>query len=306
MYLTALARTSPVSGPALTFTGSIPDLDHYNGRGGRVYPLWRDHNAGVPNIPPNLLSYLGQKYQSVVSGEDLVAYIAAVAAHPAFTARFQPDLVKPGLRIPLTADGEIFAAAAALGSTVIWLHTFGEKFADPGRGRPDQPPRLPPGKAPRIPAAGAISQNAGEMPDTIDYDITKRRLLVGNGYVENVDPSVWGYEISGKQVLRQWFSYRKANRERPIIGDRRPPSRLGDIQPNQWTAEYTTELINLLNVLGWLVKLEQAQAELLEQVCASQTISVEELLSAGALNIVTALTPKAGTRSSPNQLGLLD
>jgi hypothetical protein len=42
--------------------------------------------------------------------------------------------------------------------------------------------------------------------------------------------------------VSQWFSYRKRNRERPIIGDRRPPSKLGVIQPDHWLAEYTTEL----------------------------------------------------------------
>lgn len=63
------------------------------------------------------------------------------------------------------------------------------------------------------------------MPDDIDYDATNRRLLVSRGYVEGVGPRVWGYEVSGKQVLRQWFSYRKANRERPFIGDRRTPSK---------------------------------------------------------------------------------
>lgn len=56
------------------------------------------------------------------------------------------------------------------------------------------------------------------MPDSIEYDKVKRRLLIGSGYVEGVPPEVWSYEVSGKQVLRQWFSYRKANRERPIIG----------------------------------------------------------------------------------------
>jgi hypothetical protein len=48
---------------------------------------------------------------------------------------------------------------------------------------------------------------------------------------------MWNYEISGKHVLHQWFSYRKANRERPITGDRRKPSKLGDIQPDHWLAE---------------------------------------------------------------------
>jgi hypothetical protein len=92
----------------------------------------------------------------------------------------------------------------------------------------------------------------------------------------------------------------------PIIGDRRPSSKLGDIQPDHWLAEYTTELINLLNVLGQLVNLEQSQAELLERVCAGHTITFEELRDAGALRTAAATTPKTGTSSSPNQLDLLD
>lgn len=62
--------------------------------------------------------------------------IAGGAAHPAFTARFQDDLSTPGLRLPLTAGAPTFAAATALGRTVIWLHTFGERLADAGQGRP--------------------------------------------------------------------------------------------------------------------------------------------------------------------------
>jgi hypothetical protein len=121
------------------------------------------------------------------------------------------------------------------------------------------------------------------MPDSIGYDAAKRRLQVGRGYIENVEPGMWLYEVSGKQVLPQWFSYRKANRERPIIGDRRTPSPLGDIQSDYWLAEYTTELIDLLNVLGRLVDLEPTQAAVLERVCSGQAISAEELRAAGAL-----------------------
>jgi hypothetical protein len=62
------------------------------------------------------------------------------------------------------------------------------------------------------------------------------------------------------------------NRERPIIGDRRPPSKLGDIQPDHWLAEYTTELVNVLNVLARLVEIEPKQAQLLEAICEGPTI----------------------------------
>jgi hypothetical protein len=156
-------------------------------------------------------------------------------------------------------------------------------MADPQAGRPSQPPRLPPERRPTIPAEGKIPSDPDLMPDTIGYDATRKRLLVGCGYVENVPPGVWHYQVSGKQVLPHWFSYRKKNRERPIIGERRTPSPLGDIQPNHWLAEYTTELINVLNVLAWLVDLEPAQAELLDRICAGPTIREDELREAGAL-----------------------
>lgn len=110
------------------------------------------------------------------------------------------------------------------------------------------------------------------MPDEIGYDEPKHRLLIGNGFIDNVPAAVWRYEVSGKRVLTQWFSYRKKNRERPIIGDRRPPSKLGEIQPDHWLAEYTTELLNVLHVLAMLVELEPAQAKLLEAIPGGPTL----------------------------------
>jgi hypothetical protein len=295
VYMTAFTEESPSNGPALTFTGLIPDLHHYKGSfGGRVFPLWRDQKATEPNLPPKLLSYLSKQYGKAVCAEDFVAYIAAIAANPAFTARFQDDLSTPGIRIPITADADLFTAASELGKTVIWLHTFGERMADTKKGRPPQPPRLPSARAPRIPAAGEISEDPKAMPDSINYDAGKKRLLIGQGFVERVEPAMWAYEVSGKQVLLQWFSYRKKDRERPIIGDRRPPSPLGDIQPDHWLAEYTTELINVLNVIGWLVDLEPTQASLLDKICAAPTISAEELKTSGALEIPAK--PKPATK----------
>lgn len=106
------------------------------------------------------------------------------------------------------------------------------------------------------------------------YDESGKRLLVGDGFIDDVPPAVWRYEVSGKRVLTQWFSYRKKNRERPIIGDRRPPSRLGEIQPDHWLSEYTTELLNVVHVLALLVDLEPDQARLLEAICEGPTLDL--------------------------------
>jgi len=56
--------------------------------------------------------------------------------------------------------------------------------------------------------------------------------------VERVPPAVWHYEVSGKHVPRQWFSYRQKDRSRPIMGDRRPPSKLDQVQPDFSGARY--------------------------------------------------------------------
>ena len=286
VHLTALEKAAPSSGPAVTFTALIPDHDHYKGSfAGRVFPLWDNQDAKKPNIKPALLAYLANLYGQV-KAEDVMAYLAAVMAHPAFTARFNSDLVRPGLHVPLTADAKLFAEAIALGSEVIWLHCYGERFADPSAGRPKQAPRLPKEKAPYIPAAGAIPSAPEPLPDTMDYEPATRRLKIGKGYVENVTPEMWAYEVSAKQVLWHWFSYRRRDRSRPIIGDRRPPSPLDLIQPDHWLPEYTSDLLDLLNVLGRLIALEPKQADLLSRICDNPLLSADELRNTGAFTNV--------------------
>jgi len=142
---------------------------------------------------------------------------------------------------------------------------------------------LPKDKAPTIPKGGTIPGAPEPLPDDMHYDAAKRRLHIGKGYIDNVAPEVWAYEVSGMNVLRQWFSYRKRDRKRPIIGDRRPPSPLGDIQPEHWPHEYTSDLIDLLNVLGRLVKLEPAQARLLDAILAGRLIDRVTLVAEGVL-----------------------
>jgi hypothetical protein len=283
VHLTAPEDRTPTAGPALTFCALIPDLHHYHGRGGRVYPLWRDNGAAQPNFKPSFLAHLAKVFGQAVKAEDMMAYLAAVMSHPAFTARFKSDLVRPGLRVPLTADASLFTEAAALGSEVIWLHSYGERFVDAKVGRPKQTPRLPKESAPYIPEAGAIPSAPEPLPDTMDYDPAKRRLKIGSGFVENVTLEMWAYEVSGKRVLWHWFSYRRRDRSRPIIGDRRPPSLLDKIQPDHWLSEYTTDLLDLLHVLGRLIALESAQADLLDRICTGPLRSAEELTAAGAL-----------------------
>ena len=273
IFLTA-PEDQPVRppGPAISFSSLVPDLHHFNGRGGRVYPLWADAPPTQSNVRAEIVQTLATALGAPVTPEDVVAYIAAVMAHPAFTARFKADLVRPGLRVPLTADKALFDEAAALGREVVWLHCYGARFVDTAAGRPKGPPRLPENERPTIPADGAIPGAPEPLPEIMDYDAPKRRLVIGKGFVDNVTPAMRNYEISGKNVLDQWFSYRRRDRTKPMIGDRRPPSPLEKIQPDGWLAEYTEDLLNLLNVLGRLVALEPRQADLLDRIVAGPLV----------------------------------
>ena len=269
LYLTAPMDLTPSTGPALTITALPPDKHHYAGRGGHIFALWKDAAATQTNVNADVIAALTRVYGTAPDPVDVFAYVAALLAHPAYVASFKADLIRPGLRVPLTADKDLFAEAAKLGREVIWLHSFGERM---GEGRPPGEPKLPDGERPTQPKAGMIPATPEGFPDTIDYDPALKRLKLGAGFIDNVPKAVWDYEVSGKQVLRQWFSYRKKNRERPQIGDKRPPSPLQTIQPDHWLPEYTVELMNVLNVLGLLVKLEPRQADVLARVVAGPLI----------------------------------
>ncbi len=282
VYLTAQEDRHPGRGPGLTFSGALPDKHHFGGRSGKVLPLWLDAAATRPNLRSPLIDALAGRLGRPVTADDLLAYLAGVAGHAGFVQRFEGDLAAPGLRVPLTADAAIFDEAVQLGRRIVWLHTFGERWADAAAGQEHGPPRLPAGRRPQVPEGGAIPSTPEGMPDTLGYDADRQRLLVGRGFIEPVPPAVWAYEVGGKPVLVQWFNGRRRDRERPQIGDRRKPSPLGEIQPATWLAEYTTELLNVLNVLGLLVDIEPYAAALLERVCAGPLIATDELNAAGA------------------------
>jgi type ISP restriction-modification system protein len=73
--------------------------------------------------------------QTGVGAGTLFAYLAVVLAHPGFTVRFAADLVQPGLRVPLTAEADLFAEAVDLGRQVTHLRMRLEEIATAGLAR---------------------------------------------------------------------------------------------------------------------------------------------------------------------------
>src|SRR5581483_8925475 len=145
IYLTSLLTGVIGEGPALVACSDLPDLHHFRGSfGGKdAIPLWRDRGATQANILPGLLAQLQACYKAPVNAEDFVGYCYAVVAHPAYTSLFAAELEHRQPRVPLTQDTELFKEAVSIGRRLLWLHTYGQRFAPQGT----QPGDLPAGKA---------------------------------------------------------------------------------------------------------------------------------------------------------------
>jgi hypothetical protein len=246
-----------------------------------VLPVY--HPDGRSTSGVKLLDALSERLGIEVSGLDLLCYVAAVVSHPGYTARFAEQLETPGVRVPLTANTELFIRAVEVGREVVWASTYGQRCADPASGRPRDDVSLPPELRPRN--LDGIPHTPEGMPNTIAHSSddpdaeADNILLIGEARFQPVPTAVWRYDVGGKPVLRQWFAYRK----REPGG--RVTSPLDRIVADRWSREDTIELRELLSVLRRLVDLVSAQAEMLEQVCAGPLITVEELTLAEVLPV---------------------
>ncbi|MFC4080728.1 type ISP restriction/modification enzyme [Amycolatopsis samaneae] len=276
-------HTQPLmGGPGLVFSSLIPDMDCFMGHhGGRVLPLYRDSRATSNNVSPGLLHHLSQQFKCTVTSEELVFYLAAVTAHQGFTRRFAEELKRPGVRIPLTGSRTLWHAAVNLGQEVLWLHTYGERCIDPSADRPAAAPRM---KSARPTVQVGIPDTPDGMPERMRYDEPNRALHIGDGVIAPVSPEVMAFEVSGMRVVKHWFGYRKKNPD----GTRASP--LNDIVATTWTPAMTTELLDLLNVLGRCVALAPAQDKLLAKIVAGPLIKIEDLVSSGVLPIPDSAT----------------
>jgi len=266
-------------GPGLTFTATVPDMHCFQGHhGGRVLPLYLDAAGTIPNVTPGLLSHLQEALSREVDVEDLLAYVAAVVAHPGYTRHFREDLAVPGIRVPLSADRRVWDRGITIGREVLLLHTFATRYPVPA---PHQltSPRPPEPDGPRI--IRAIPYTAEEMPDAVHYDEQAQAICIGGtGQVAPVLAAVWGYRVGGMRVVEKWIRYRLKNpRGRPAS------SPLNMINATTWSRPFNDDLLSLLHVLGQVVRLEPAQDAVLTDACSGPVIDTLQLRESGVLPV---------------------
>ena len=258
-YITGMFTDVLGLGPSAMATALIPDRHHLSGRGGKdVIPLYRDTDATEPNVTGGLPERIAETHGAEVTAERLFAYSYGVLAQPAYVERFWDELEQPPPRLPITKDAGLFGRVADLGERLLNLHTYGERFRGPGRGDTPQGEARCTREVPPAP-----------LPEGHSYDAGTRTLHVGDGEFAPVSPEVYGYSVSGFHVVKSWLDRRKRERSG------RKSSPLDEIRPERW--EFAEELLQLLWVLEETIRLQPEGAALLDEVCASELFTADEL-----------------------------
>jgi hypothetical protein len=270
IFLASMITKPLGNGPAATLTTFVPDKDFFCGRGGKdIIPLFRD-SKGTPNVSPGTLETIslvhkeGDSEASPVSLVDLFAYCYAVLSGSDYTHRFAKELETPGPRLPITADPVLFRETVELGKQLVWLSTFGDRFAGEGASESVRREDV------------VVVREINRLPTnarSISYDPDHERLTVGDGEVARVSREVWSFEVSGMPILKKWLGYRTAT----------PPGRaatsgsiLDRIRPSKWLESWTEELLDLVSVLQSTIDLVPRGTHLLDDILAGPLISASE------------------------------
>jgi hypothetical protein len=162
-----------------------------------LFPLYFDDDllGRTPNVAPGLLARLGEVHGREPGPEELLGYVYAVLYSRAYRERYG-DLLRRGFpRIPLTRDGQLFAALARLGAELIDLHLL----------------RAP---ALAVPRSRLEPQGSGTLGKGRrgwrDYRPAEGRVYVNpeGQYFDGILPEVWAYRIGGYPVLDRWLASR--------------------------------------------------------------------------------------------------
>lgn len=261
VYLVEQHSIHPRAGAGVHFSSLMPDTNAFNNRGGRTLPML--HPSGKFNLAEGLVESLTHSLGTPVEGDHITQYVAAVVSHPQFVEQFTDELHTPGIRVPITAQLEIWDRAVALGKEVLVQQTFGDY------GQEDE--SYYEGLAlPRY--ESAVGENLAE--DLI-YDSERHELIIGAGRWSNVSPEVANYQVGGVKIVDSWFGYRRKNPRG------KTSSPLDQMHPLSWEPEWSIELTEILQVLTKLVALEAKQEVLLEDLVLSSKLSMTDLAAFG-------------------------
>ncbi len=290
IYLISLLTGVLGYGPAAVVAALVPDLHHFNGRGGKdIIPLWRNAAGTEANITTGLLDHLAQVYGGSVSPEDLFAYCYAILAGLEYTPRFSEDLATSSPRISLTTDVNLFRQGVTLGRRLIWLHTYGARFVPEG----EQDGTVPAGRARAVRSVPVTTEG---YPNDFHWDEATETLHVGEGTFAPISRAVWEFEVSGLRPVKSWLGYRM----REPAGRKSSP--LDEVRPREWPAEFTEELLELLWVLEHTIDMASDLATFFEAVIQGDVLTAEDLPTPAENQRKAPEIPRVNDAAPPGQM----
>ena len=263
VYLTSLLSEVLGDGQSAVVTSLLPDLHHFRGSfgGKHIIPLWRNSEATEPNITTGVLEILSNTLNDNISPEDFFAYCYGILATPEYVKEFWHELETPGPRISITKNRDLFIKVVEIGRTLVWLHTYCERFVPSGK----KPGKIPVG---RVRCQKGIPNTVNDYPTEFSYDVGTQELKVGLGIFENVRPEVYNFSVSGLEVVKSWLAYRMRD------GAGKKSSPLDDIRPQTW--QFDHELLDLFWVLDATVDLYPSLSSLFDEVIKSELFTSTE------------------------------
>ena len=262
IFFTTLMSFAFDKGPAINATPYLPDICHFQGRGGKdVFPLYRDKDAKEPNVTHGLLDLLSKQYKADITHEDLFAYVYAILGGQSYTRIFWDELENPGAHVPVTKDAQLFKQASERGKEIIWLHTYAQRFRNKQQNRN--------GKVPK--GFAKVLAAITEYPNEFSYNHESKELRIGDGRIAPIESEVWSYEISGLKVLQSWLGYRMKKPKG------RKSSELDEIRPQHWSPDMTKTLISLVWILEATINIEPDLEGILQSVIKSECFRASEL-----------------------------
>jgi hypothetical protein len=263
VFLMSALTGSISQGQAMMVSAYVPDKHAFNGRGGKdIIPVWRDAACREPNMTVGLAELLSSRIGIDEFGvEDLAAYVHALTGTSAYQEMFADRLRTPGLRIPITADADLWTEAVTLGRRLISVQTFGERMSE------DHQPTPMPDLQWHSPVT--------TIPDNIrDVRHESESLHIGDGRLDGVPAEVWNYEISGMSVIRKWVGYRTAKGAGRAASSTNPLER---IRPISWNDDWHDELVEVVTAVNTTLSLKEEAKSLLHRILYGVTIPAADL-----------------------------
>lgn len=159
---------------------------------GYVFPLYLETALGKQsNFTPEFEKFIKQKYNSVVTLEDVFYYIYAILYCPSYRQCYSEFLKRDFPRIPFIDNPTDVKALADIGRELVSLHLMENSLALSQSASP---------VAFNIPGSNQIQ--------SVKYDSGKI-WINETQYFDNVPQQTWDFNIGNYMVLKKWLEYRK-------------------------------------------------------------------------------------------------